>query len=227
MATRSGTIEIECGKRGEDRRSFTLQAKNGWPLSHAALRNSKYGSLDPGVVGLLPISPPRWSGDGCAHDWVLDPPLHQRIATNRTDCRAGVNSLAMGKCDYFLGGCFDVDRALVYYAVALERRNAATANGTTAQRTTAGAAADSVAVLLLQNRQVVIRQLENDESHCGGIGWAVIRIAPTAAARSTPTEEFVPDGGKPGSPVFFAGSPHGESGIILAIPEVLRRNLPR
>src|SRR5262245_9980434 len=75
--------------------------------------------------------------------------------------------------------------------------------------------------LRAEDRQKVIRHLENDARHCGAELGAHLRIGPRAVAPLA-GQQRVSDRRVPLGPVLAAGVPHGLHGIVVAVKEISR-----
>src|SRR5262249_25729329 len=81
--------------------------------------------------------------------------------------------------------------------------------------------------LFLQDRQVVVRYLQDDARHCRAVMGADEVRPRTLGALAR--QQFLPDGGEPLRPVFSTGGPHRLGGVVVAVEvvHVVARELPR
>src|ERR1700722_1518514 len=79
--------------------------------------------------------------------------------------------------------------------------------------------------LALEDRQIIVRRLQDDQGHCRSVIVAVRGgIAPPAAGstkRKRAVDEFVPNLGIPLLKPRTAGMPHGLSRIVVAVEIVI------
>src|SRR5713226_5577680 len=75
-----------------------------------------------------------------------------------------------------------------------------------------------VILSLLQDRQIVVRDLKNDAGHRGGVVVAEALVRPATMQRSSGVfDNFVSNGRVPFLPVGSAGGPHRLGRVVMAV----------
>src|SRR5260370_31179442 len=71
---------------------------------------------------------------------------------------------------------------------------------------------------LLQDRQIIVRDLKNDAGHGGGVVVAEALVRPATMQRpSGVVDKFVANGRVPFFPLGIAGGPHGLDRVVMCV----------